>query len=70
MKNKFVRLFIDTVLGMIFCFMLPLASIFIVPNIAFRISGGNMEITMWTFFVHALLLLAVITTLIRMDHER
>ena len=70
MKNRFVRLFIDTVLGMIFCFILPLASIFIVPHIAFKISGGSMEIAMWTFFVHALLLIAVIITLVRMDHER
>ena len=70
MKNRFIRIFIDTVLGMVFGLILPLAYMFIVPNIAFRISGGNMEITMWTFFVHALLLLAVIITLIRMDHER
>lgn len=70
MKNRFVRLFIDTVLGMIFCFILPLASMFIVPHIAFKISGGNTEIAMWTFFVHALLLLAVVITLVRMDHER
>ena len=70
MKNRFVRLFIDTVLGMIFGLILPLASMFIVPHIAFKISGGNMEVAMWTFFVHALLLLAVVITLIRMDHER
>ena len=70
MKNSFLKLFIDTILSMLFFFILPLVSLIIVPEIAFRISGGNVEITIWTGLIYTLLLLAAIITLFRMDHER
>jgi hypothetical protein len=70
MKNSFLKLFIDTILGMVFFFILPLVSLFAVPEIAFRISGGNEEITVWTALIYSLLLLAITITLCRLDYER
>lgn len=70
MKNSFLKSFIDTVLGMVFLFILPLVSIFAVPEIAFRISGGNVEVAAWTGLIYYSLLLALIITLLRMAYER
>ena len=70
MKNSFLKLFIDTILCMVFFCILPLASLIIVPEIAFRISGGNIEVAIWTGLIYTLLLLAVSITLCRMTHER
>ena len=70
MKNSFLKLFIDTILGMVFFFILPLVSLFVVPEIAFKLSGGNRDIAMWTMLIYSLLLFALIVTLLRWAHER
>jgi hypothetical protein len=70
MKNSFLKLLIDTILGMVFFFILPLVSLFAVPEIAFKLSGGNKDIAVWTALIYSLLLLAVIITLCRWTHER
>ena len=70
MKNSFLKLLVDTILGMVFFFILPLVSLFAVPEIAFRLSGGNTDIAVWTALIYSLLLLALIITLMRWAHER
>lgn len=70
MKSSFLKTFTDTILGMVFFFILPLVSLFAVPEIAFRISGGNEEIAAWVGLIYVLLLGALIITLFRMAHER
>ena len=69
MRNSFLKLLVDTILGMVFFFILPLVSLFAVPEIAFRLSGGNTDIAVWTALIYSLLLLAVIITLCRWIHE-
>lgn len=69
MRNSFLKLLVDTILGMVFFFILPLVSLFAVPEIAFRLSGGNTDIAVWTALIYSLLLLAVIITLCRWTHE-
>ena len=70
MRNSFLKLLVDTILGMVFFFILPLASLIIIPEIVYRISGGNVDIALWTLLIYATLLLAVVITLIRLAHER
>ena len=70
MRNSFLKLLINTILGMVFFFILPLVSLFVVPEIAFKLSGGNTDIAVWTALIYSLLLLAVIITLCRWTHER
>lgn len=69
MRNSFLKLLVDTVLGMVFFFILPLVSLFVVPEIAFKLSGGNTDIAVWTALIYSLLLLTVIITLCRWTHE-
>lgn len=69
MRNSFLKLLVDTILGMVFFFILPLVSLFAVPEIAFKLSGGNTDIAVWTALIYSLLLLAVIITLCRWTHE-
>lgn len=70
MKNSFLKIFIDTILGMVFFVILPIASVIAVPEIAFKLSGGNRDIAMWTMLIYSLLLFALIITLLRWAHER
>ena len=70
MKNSFLKLFIDTILGMVFFVILPIVSVVAVPEIAFKLSGGNRDIAMWTMLIYSLLLFALIVTLLRWAHER
>lgn len=69
MKNSFLKTFIDTILGMIFFFILPLVSMIAIPEIVYRISGSVMA-GIWTVIIYGLLLFAFIITLCRMNHER
>ena len=69
MKNSFLKTFIDTALGMLFFFILPLVSLIALPEIVYRISG-NVMAGVWTTIIYGLLLFAFIITLFRMDHER
>ena len=69
MKNSFLKIFIDTILGMIFFCILPIVSVIAVPEIAFKLSGGNRDIAMWTMLIYSLLLFALIVTLLRWAHE-
>ena len=70
MKNSFFKIFIDTILGMLFFFILPLASLIIVPEIVYQISGGNVDITLWAFIIYAILLSAIVITLCRLTYEK
>ena len=69
MKNSFLKTFIDTILGMVFFFILPLVSVIALPEIVYRLSGSVMA-GVWTSIVYILLLFAFIITLCRMDYER
>ena len=55
---------------MVFFFILPLISVIVIPEIAFKLSGGNKDIAIWTMLIYSLLLFALIITLMRMAHER
>ena len=69
MKNSFLKIFIDTILGMVFFFILPLVLFITLPEIVYRISG-NVMAGVWTIIIYGLLLFAFIITLFRMDYER
>lgn len=70
MRNSFLKTFIDTILGMVSFFIFPLVSVIAIPEIAFRISGGNIDVAIWTGLIYTLLLFALIITLCRLDYER
>jgi hypothetical protein len=55
---------------MVFFFIIPLVSVIAIPEIAFRISGGNIDVAIWTGLIYTLLLFALIITLCRLDYER